>query len=64
MKTKRVLGLLLAAVLITGCLAAGLIAYAAKVEQQFESTPESSAWLQSLMVTYDVYKRQGSPDRK
>lgn len=37
MKTKRVLGLLLAAVLITGCLAAGLIAYAAKVEQQFES---------------------------
>ncbi len=53
MKTKRVLGLLLAAVLITGCLAAGLIAYAAKVEQQFESTPESSAWLQSLMVTYD-----------
>ena len=49
MKTKRVLSLLLAAVL----LAAGWVAYAAKVEQQFESTPESSAWLQNLMVTYD-----------
>ena len=53
MKTKRVLSLLLAAVLLAGCLAAGWVAYAAKVEQQFESTPESSAWLQNLMVTYD-----------
>lgn len=53
MKTKRVLSILLAAVLAAGCLAAGWTAFAAKVEQQFESTPESSAWLQSLMVTYD-----------
>lgn len=53
MKTKKVLSLLLAAVLAAGCLAAGWIAYAGKVEQQFESTPESSAWLQDLMVTYD-----------
>lgn len=53
MKTKRVLSVLLAAVLAVGCLTAGWIACAAKVEQQFESTPESSAWLQSLLVTYD-----------
>ena len=53
MKTKKVLSLLLAAVLAAGCLTAGWIAYAGKVEQQFESTPESSAWLQGLMVTYD-----------
>lgn len=53
MKTKRVLSILLAVILAAGCLTGGLIAYAAKVEQQFESTPENSAWLQSLMVSYD-----------
>lgn len=53
MKTKRLLCILLAAVLTAGCLTAGWTALAAKVEQQFESTPESSAWLQNLMVTYD-----------
>lgn len=53
MKTKRVLSILLAAVLAAGCFAAGWIVYAGKTEQQFESTPESSAWLQNLMVTYN-----------
>ncbi|HIT53370.1 MAG TPA: cadherin-like beta sandwich domain-containing protein [Candidatus Fimivicinus intestinavium] len=53
MKSKRVLSLLLAMIVAVGCLCAGWVAYAAKVEQQFESTPESSAWLQSLIVSYD-----------
>lgn len=53
MKLKRAFSILLAAVLAVGCMTAGWTALAAKVEQQFESTPESSAWLQNLMVTYD-----------
>lgn len=54
MKAKRLVCIIMAAVVLLSAFGAGFTAFAARTETQFEESEESTAWLQNIAVTWSV----------
>lgn len=54
MKTKRLISIITAAVILLSSFGACFTAFAARTETQFEESVESTAWLQNIAVTWSV----------